>query len=133
MQRKRKGSRRGAAAVECAVIAPLLLLIAFGTIEACSMIFLRQSLEIAAYEGARVAIVPGMTDKSVTATCQTIANVRGVRGATVTINPTNISGQPYGTFINVMVTAPCASNAFFPPWFYAGRIVQGDAQMMKEM
>ena len=38
-----------------------------GTIEACSMIFLKQSLAVAAYEGARTAIVPGTTQADVDA------------------------------------------------------------------
>ena len=133
MRRTNRKRRRGAAAVECAVVAPLLVLISLGTIEACSMIFLRQSLEISAYEGARVAIVPGTTDQNVVATCLTIAGVRRVQDTTVTLTPSNVSAQPYGTIIKVSVTAPCASNALLPPWFYAGRVVQGEVQMMKEM
>ena len=44
-----KRRRRGAALIEFAVTLPLLVLILFATIEACSMVYLQQSLKIAAY------------------------------------------------------------------------------------
>jgi len=42
-------NKRGAAVVEFAILLPVFVLILFGSIEACSMIFLQQSLEMAAY------------------------------------------------------------------------------------
>ena len=51
-------NKQGAAAVEFAIVLPVFVLILLGSIETCTMIFLQQSLEMAAYEGARVAIVP---------------------------------------------------------------------------
>ena len=51
--RKKQLPKRGIAAVEFAVIAPVFFLILLGTIETCTMIFLQQSLKIAAYEAAR--------------------------------------------------------------------------------
>ena len=50
--------RGGAAVVELAVVLPVFVVILLGTIETCKMIFIQQSLEIAAYEAVRVAIVP---------------------------------------------------------------------------
>ena len=51
-------SRSGVAAVEFAVCLPVLVVLILGSIECCSMIFLRQSLAIVAYEGLRVAVKP---------------------------------------------------------------------------
>ena len=48
---------------------PIIVLLVIGTIEACSMVFLKQSLAIAAYEGARTAIIPGATKAQVEAAC----------------------------------------------------------------
>jgi Flp pilus assembly protein TadG len=50
--------RNGAAVVELAAVLPVFVLLLMGTIETCNMIFLQQSLKIAAYEGARITIVP---------------------------------------------------------------------------
>ena len=44
--------------VELAICLPVLILLLFGTIEACAIIYLNQSLKIAAYEGARVSLIP---------------------------------------------------------------------------
>ncbi len=51
--------RDGVAATELAVCMPVIVLVVLATIESCAMIFLQQSLSIAAYEGARVALAPG--------------------------------------------------------------------------
>lgn len=51
--------RSGAAIIELAVCLPLLVLITLATIKACSMIFLKQTLIIAAFEGARIGMLPG--------------------------------------------------------------------------
>lgn len=53
----RKSTKRSAlAVVEFAIVLPLLLLIFLATLEVCEGFFLRQKLEIAAQEGARVSI-----------------------------------------------------------------------------
>ena len=48
--------RRGVAATELAVCLPIIVLIVIGTIEASTMVFLKQSLTVAAFQGARQAI-----------------------------------------------------------------------------
>ena len=53
---------RGAAAVEFAVILPLLLMILFGILEFGRILYVNQALSWAAREGARVAALPGTTN-----------------------------------------------------------------------
>ena len=124
--------RRAVAAVEFAVVSPLVVLFVLGTIEACTMIFLKQSLKLAAYEASRVAIMNGTTLNNAIGTANQILTARGVRGGVCTVSPANFPTRPYGTNITVTVTAPCSLNAALPPWFYAGRQVTADATMMKE-
>src|SRR5262245_57067388 len=100
MQRR----RRGVAATEFAVCLPIIVLLVIGTIEACSMIFLKQSLAVAAYEGARTAIIPGATKADVETACNQILADRDVAGATVTIKPTNIEALNPGDFVDVTVS-----------------------------
>ncbi|MEO8494398.1 MAG: TadE family protein [Planctomycetota bacterium] len=132
MKRHSTTARRGVAAVEFAVILPVLLLLVLGTVEATSMIYLKQSIQIAAYEGARVALVPGSNKNNVIGACNQILKDRNVQGATVTVTPAAIKNQPYGTFIQVKVRAPCKLNGFFPPWFYVGKSLVAQVEMMKE-
>ena len=124
--------RRGSAVVELAITLPVFILILFGTIETTTMIFLQQSLEICAYQGARVALIPSSTTANVTAACNTILSNRNVQSATVSITPANYDSQPYGTLIRVRVTAPCNSNSPFSPWFYGGHTLTGETTLMKE-
>ncbi len=142
-QRKQKG----AAAVELAVSLPVLALLLFGTIEACTMIFLQQSLEIAAYEGARVAILPKVQLSDVEATVNEILTGRRVNGGRVTItllqysdqegkwvnvNQPNFQEVAYGTFIKVDVAAMCSRNAVFNLRFFGNQEMTGSAAFMKE-
>lgn len=129
---KTKSKKRGAAAVECAIVLPVFVIILLGTIETCSMIFLQQSLKIAAYEGARVALIPKSTTASVEKAANDILNVRRVKGFNVTITPSNFSSQAYGTLIRVDVSAPCNSNSPFVPFFYNAQTLTGSVEMMKE-
>lgn len=60
--------QRGAAAVEFAIILPLLILLIFGTIEFSLLLFNKQVITNAAREGARKAIIaqdPRVTDSKI--------------------------------------------------------------------
>lgn len=66
-QRNRRARflRRAAAAVEMAVVSPLLFTMLFGIIEYGWVFTVRQTLTTAAREGARVAALPGSTDDQI--------------------------------------------------------------------
>lgn len=108
---RRQRTRKGVVAVELAFVLPVLLVLVFGTIEICQRIFLRQSLVIAAYEGARLAARRNTTNAEVTDRCNTILQQRNVRGGSVTVTPSNILSISTGEAITISVTAPWASNS----------------------
>ncbi len=58
-------NRKGGAVVEAALCLPLILMIVSGTIELTTMIYLKESLTIAAFEGARVAVTSTGNDAAV--------------------------------------------------------------------
>lgn len=118
--------------IEFAVMLPLLVVLVLATIEATSMVFLRQSLEIACYEGCRVSLVPGTDPSHVTDTVNQILTTRHVTGATVTVDPADFDVYPYGTYIHVSVSAPCDANSLIAPWFYHNRSLTANVEMMKE-
>ncbi len=128
----RRRAGRGVAAAELAVCLPVVVLLVIATVEACSAVFLKQSLTVAAYEGVRTAIVPGATSTSVEATCNQILTDRRVKGATVTVSPSNIASLNPGDYVDVTITAPCASNSVVPLNFYRGRNMTAKASMMIE-
>lgn len=124
--------RRGAAITEFAVVLPVLVLMFFATIEACGMINLEQSLKVAAYEAARVALVPGTTIGNVTATAEQVMDDRNVVKGTVTVTPSNYANLPAGTYIKVTVTAPAKGNSLVGAWFFGGKTLTSSVEMMKE-
>lgn len=130
--RLRPADRTGVAAVEFAVCLPVLVLVVMGSIEACTMVFLKESLTVAAYEGSRVALQPAATQADVVARCQEVLTERNVQGGTVQVNPADIVATPPGDSIQVQVSAPCESNAVIPVWFYGGTTMSGSSTVMKE-
>jgi len=127
----RSRTPRGVAAAELAVCLPVVVLLVIGTIEACSAIFLKQSLTVAAYEGVRTAVLDG-TPGSVQAACKQILTDRKVQRATVTMTPADLSSLEPGEFIDVTVSAPCDPNSVVPTTFYRGRTLSTTASMMVE-
>jgi hypothetical protein len=131
-RRRRLAARRGVAATELAVCMPLLVLIVLATIEACAMLFLQQSLAVAAYEGARVGLSPGATAGDVTAQCEQILDDREIAGARVSVMPGNLPAAAEGTWISVQASAPFAENSLAGGWLFARHTLTATVQMMKE-
>ena len=79
--------RRGAAAVEFAIVAPITFALFFAAYEFSRVNMVRHSIDIAAYEGARAGITPGATVEDVELRVNRILNGVGVRGATIDVTP----------------------------------------------
>jgi Flp pilus assembly protein TadG len=131
-KRKNRTNRTGVAAAEFAVCLPVIVLIVLSTIEACTMIFLKQSLSIAAYEGARAGLAQSATNTTIVNASTQVLTERNVKGGTVTLNPSNLTSIAPGNYFTVTVSAPAARNAIVPINFYRGRTLTGTATMMKE-
>lgn len=110
----------------------MIALLAFGTIDTCNMIYLKQSLTIAAYEGGRTTIARGTVEKDAIDACQQILTDRRVKGGTVKVLPEDFEDEPLGTYIEVTVSAPCSENSIFGTWFYSGRTVEGRSEFRKK-
>lgn len=88
--------RRAAAAVELAVVTPLLLTMLFGIIEFGYAFTVRQSLATAAREGARLAAMPGTTEAEVRARVEEFLMPVGVTATDIMLtratpeNPTEV-------------------------------------------
>ncbi len=131
-QNSRQRNRSGAAIVEFALVVPLLLVIVMGTIEASTMIYLKQTLHIAAYEAARTALVPKTTVSMVETTARRILDDRRVRDTTITVTPTNFPSAAPSSWITVKVDAPSNSNFAVPLLFFRNKTISGSCTMMKE-
>jgi Flp pilus assembly protein TadG len=129
---RRAKRRRGTAIVELAVCLPTLVLLLLASIESCNMLFLDHALHVAAYEGARVASAPNSTSAAALTRCETLLAARGVTGATITIEPSNVAAAPRGQWITVRVEAPCDANSLSPAMFFQGKTLAGQCVMVKE-
>lgn len=130
MKIKTSQRRRGVAAAELAVCLPVMILLVVGAVETSSMIFLKQSLTVAAFEGGRTAVIPDATADDVEATCRDILTDRRVNGGSIVVG--DIEGTAIGDFIRVEVSAPCDQNTIIAGRFFRNRTLTGEATYMKE-
>ena len=96
--------RRGAVTVEFALVVPVLFLFIFGIIEFARLNTLRNSIENAAYEGARRAIIPGGTADKATAEALLVMKSVSVHNAKVHVSPAVIDSTT--TDVTVTVDVP---------------------------
>ena len=100
--------RRGAAAVEFAIVAPVFFLLVFGMIEYGRMVMVQQVLTNASREGARVGVLDPPTGQMslpiVTSTVNNYLTSAGITGATITTVPSEPSTATYGQSVTVKVT-----------------------------
>ncbi len=124
--------RNGVAACELAVCLPVIILLTFASIEASTMIFVDQALCVAGYEGVRVAIQGDATNDDVIARCEAILEHRQVVGATVSIEPNDVSAVNSGEPIAITVSAPSDENAVGMPMFFWDTTLSATSTMVKE-
>ena len=118
-RRNRLGMRRRAlAVVELDFCMPILVLVLFATIEACSMLHLKQTLKITAFEGVRIGLNPNSTAVTVEDQCEALLDDRNVQSYSVSMVPTNPQAVVSGDYFQVTVTANCADNSLMGGWFY---------------
>jgi len=136
--RKRKvGSqqRDGVAAVEFAILTPILFLIIAGTMEVCSALFLQEALTVCAYEGARTATQRKATEAQVVARVEEVLEERGIVNGTVAVAPTPEAAILFQPVV-VTVTAPTTGNTILPlsRWYsWMGNLnFQGEVSLVKE-
>jgi len=130
-------ARRGTAAVEFAVVAPLLfLVIILPTFEFGRGLMVAELVTNAARSGCRVGILPGNSNSTITAAVNTSLTSQGVTGATTTITvngaSTDVSGAVPGDTIAVTVSVPYNGNSWIPGQFLAGINISGSQTMRRE-
>jgi Flp pilus assembly protein TadG len=131
-RRRKQLNRQGAVSVELAFVIPVLLLLIFGVIESCNLIYLKQSLTVAAYEGARAAIAEGTSVTVVSERADQVLLDRKVKSPSITITPSNFTEASYGSYIAVEVTSPYSVNSIIPGWFFNSVSLKSKVRMMKE-
>ncbi|MFT5299781.1 MAG: hypothetical protein ACI814_000554 [Mariniblastus sp.] len=131
-------SRGGVAAVEAAICFPLIIILMLGTLEITSGLYLKESLVVCAFEGARAGIHRRSTAQDVLDRVQEMLNDRqvdipsGDPALGVTVTPSDFSGLGELDPITVKITAPTAGNSIFIFDSMANRNVSASVTMVRE-
>jgi Flp pilus assembly protein TadG len=124
--------RRGAAAAEFAIVAPVFFLMVIGFIEFGRALMVQQVLINASRVGARQATTTGATTGLVQAAVQDYTNGVAINGVVVTVSP-EPSTAPAGTTITVNTSVPFSSVSWMKSaWFLGGKTLKSSSQMRKE-
>ncbi len=131
--RSYRKKRRGAAAVEFAVVAPIFLLLVFGMIEYGRMVMVQQVITNASREGARVGVLDGSTNLDVTSIVTQYLTSGSISGATITVTPTNPEDAAFGDPVTVTVDIPFSQVSWLPsPMYLGGTTLSATTVMRRE-
>lgn len=138
-QRKRSYRRpRGTVSVEMAMVAPVIFLMIFGSIEFGRMMMVRQALTNAARDGCRKACLVTTRDSKDAelvareALIAVIQDATGNESLMVDVSPAFTQSPASGTAIKTTVEIACADVSWLPPFFTADARIRCSASMNRE-
>ena len=118
-------NRRGAAAVEFALVAPIFFALIFGMIELGRAIMVQQVITNGSREGARIAVLDGSSGADVLTSVNDYLESASVSGANVTVDPTDPSSAGFGQPVTVVVSIPFSQVSWLPSPIWLG----GDTEL----
>ncbi len=128
-----RANRSGTAAVEFAVVAPLLFAVVLGLIEFGRAIMVQQSLVSAARESSRVAVLAGTSKQDVIDRATASLSAAGISGFTITMNPDPPSGAAEGTAVTVTIKVSFNNVTWLPvPIYLGGKMLTASCVMRRE-
>jgi Flp pilus assembly protein TadG len=142
----RRGARRAAAAVEFALILPLLVLLLVGLFELSRGMMVKQTLSAAARKGCRTGIIHQYGNQDITTDATNILRDNNFDSSkfnppsvgSITITVTGPNGQslkdaldaPSGSTVSVQVAIPASSVKWFSAYFLTDSMVVSDKVVM---
>ena len=130
--RKRIGSNRdGALTVEVALCLPILILLLFGCYEVAKVSMILHATQSAAYEGARVGIVPGATPERIEQAVGFTLRTFGVSNFEVETVPAVIERDT--AQVQVIVRVPVGANISLPRLFVENPTFRGTTTLTREI
>jgi Flp pilus assembly protein TadG len=120
--------------LEAAACVPVAFVLLFGTVEVTRAIHLRQTLSIAAYEGARTAVTPDTSVEAIRQAIEGVLQDRDVTDHTITISPLPLDSIPKLGWITIAVSTPASTNAVLPLSYFTGNksTITVTTKVMKE-
>lgn len=122
--------RTGAFTVEFAFCCSIFFVVMMAGIEFTRFMYARHSVDQAAYESARVGIIPGATPAEVELTARRILNATGIRGATVDVTPSSFNEET--ETVNVRIKCDYSENSWIGPVFLVGAKIESNLTLDHE-
>ena len=123
-------NRKGAAAVEFALVSTLLFVLFFAALELCRVAMIRHTADNAVYEACRVGIIPGATVTEITDQALAQMAVIGVSVVDVNVTPASIDRDT--DEVTVRIDVPLDANSYVPDGFTAGMTVTRELTLRRE-
>lgn len=133
-KRRKRHDRNGIAVTECALCVPLIIMFTLFSIEVCSVLFLKETITIAAYEGSRIGVQRGGTDENAGLRITQLLDERGVtysRKDVVEISTPTFDRADALEHVTVTVNVPVEGN-LYSGWVFEGRTLSASVTMRKE-
>ena len=127
---KKRAGCRGAAAVEFAMTAPILMLFVFAGFEYSHMNSIRNAADFACTQGARQGVLPGASSGQCKSMTDHYLALSRVQGATVEISPAVIT--PQTPEVTVTVSVPLSRNALPLSSFVVGNTLVHSITLKRE-
>jgi Flp pilus assembly protein TadG len=131
--------RKGATAVEFAIVAPVFLMLIFGIFEFGRVFMVTQLLTEAARKSARVAIVEGTTSDQIKAVATSSLSIVGIKSESIgisvndapldSVDPRNF---PAFTEITVVVSVPASNVSWLPSTVFVTGTLSGQFSMRRQ-
>ena len=133
--RRRPPRREALAMVEFVLFLPVLMIFTLGTMDVCSVIFMKETVVLAAYEGARAGINRGATDADCRDRVTEFLTERGIR-----YDDNDVVQFPNGSFdtaetlqaVTVRVHIPAVGNTITRGWLAPIEEVAAQCTLRKE-
>jgi Flp pilus assembly protein TadG len=126
--------RSGVATIEFALVLPVLLVLTIGTMDVCSVMFLKESAVLAAYEGARQGVGRGRTNSDVIDRVSEFLDERGIvyNDDVVTVSSPGFAAADTLENVTVTVNVPATGNLLIPSQMFGELTLSASVTMRKE-
>ncbi len=134
-RRRKPCRRRGTATVELAICFPVLFILTIGTMDVCSMLFLKETVTMAAYEGARRGAARNRTNEHARDRVMEFLDERDVTyeaGSVVSFSTPDFNSANTLDNVTVTVTVPCAGNLLIPSAMFDDLTMTASVTLRKE-
>jgi Flp pilus assembly protein TadG len=129
--RSRNQERTGGLAVEMALCLPVLVMLLFGCFEMAHANMLIHSTESAAYEGARVGIIPGASPEKIKSAAGSVLRAVGINNFTVKVTPDVIRNDTKE--VTVEIAVPFKTNTSIPAMYMQDPTFRGSCTLSREV